>query len=988
MRRVAQHSVLAFMLGVTAGVGAPAQAAMRHEIHIPAQPLGAAIAALARQTECQIIYSADLVAGRAAAPLSGSMTLEQALETLLDHTGLTFEFLDAHTITLAAGSPPKSESPVPASPRRIALAQAEEPAAAPAPAAPAEALQEVVVTGSSIRGATPVGSAVVALDNDQLRERGVTSTTDALRTLPQIFNLGADEGRLTGGNGAGANVTFGSGINLRGLGTASTLTLLDGRRVVPAGLMGQYVDPSVIPMDAIERIEVVPDGSSAIYGSDAVGGVVNIILRKKFDGVQARLRYGHADGADQRVASLLAGTTWSSGSVMAAYEHNDRDRLMARDRPFYTDDFRPWGGPDRRPASGNPGNIIVNGVSYAIPANQNGQGLTPADFTANTENRESIYRYVTALPEQTRDLLATTLTQRLNDRIELFAEGYIQYRQFEAVRNGSTLNLTVPASNAFFVNPAGTAAQSVTVAYNTSTDLGGQTDDGFSRSYTAYTGLNADLAGDWQATGYVFYGHNYEHTLQTGFNTRLLNLALADSNPQTAFNPFGAGSFTNPDTIAHIRSWQNIDSQYDRAGGGAKVDGSLFALPAGDTKLAVGVDYYHDRYQQLVRNSASTPDNSFPPYNRSDIRRDVKSLFAELYVPLVGAQNEVPAVHSLALSLAGRVDDYSDFGSTTNPKVGLEWMPLTSLKLHASFGKSFRAPTPSNLDNQGGEFITVQNFADAGGTLTRGLFVRGGNPDLGPERARTYSFGVDFTPDWSFKTRASVNYFYVDYKDQIGAPGTDPNVLLTPLLSLYVDRTPDPAAVANYMARPSFQGQPEDPANIKVIVDGRSQNTSRVVTRGLESQLQFGWNTRVGFFDAGASALYLFDYDQALLRGAPLTEVVGTLNNPQRLQARGQLGWHRNGMSATTFINYSGRYRNTTVTPIQRIGSYTTVDVAAGYDFGAGQGGWVDGLRVQLSAQNLFDEEPPPVFNGLLAFDPQVASALGRMVSFEVVKKF
>lgn len=849
-----------------------------------------------------------------------------------------------------------------------------------------DTIQEIVVTGSSIRGTAPVGSAVITVDTEVFRERGISSTTEALRTLPQIFNLGADEGRLTGGNGAGANVTFGSGINLRGLGTASTLTLLDGRRVVPAGLMGQYVDPSVIPMDAIERIEVVPDGSSAVYGSDAVGGVVNIILRKRFDGVQARLRYGYADGTDQKIASVLAGTSWSSGSIMAAYEHNERDRLMARDRDFYTDDFRRWGGPDRRPAGGAPGNITVGGVTYAIPGNQNGQGLTPADFVPNTVNRDSIYTLVTALPEQKRDLLAVNLRQRLSDRVELFAEGYGTYREFHAVRNASILNLTVPSTNPFFVDPSGTNASSVSVAYNGAYDLGGQTDDGYSRSYTVYTGVDVDMGGSWQGTGYVFYGHNYEHTLQTGFNTRLLNLALADPNPQTAFNPFGAGPYTNPATIARIRSWQNIDSQYDRGGAGVKVDGEIFDAPGGAAKLAFGLDYYHDRYQQLVRNTASTVDNTWPPYNRSDIRRDVKSVFGEVYVPLVGDANARSGVQLLALSLAARFDDYSDFGNTTNPKIGLDWSPVRGLKLRASYGKSFRAPTPSNLDNQGGEFITIQNFADTNGT-TRGLFVRGGNTELGPERARTHSFGVEFTPDWAVRLNASLNYFSVTYDDQISAPGTDPNVLLQPHLQRYVNRSPDPAVLQNYMSRPSFQGQPEPVENLLVLVDGRSQNTAKVDTSGLEGQINIGWQTSVGSFNVGASALYLFEYDQSLVQGLPATDVVGTLNNPQRFQARGQFGWQLDGLSASLFLNYAHKYRNPTVTPVQRVDSYTTIDMSVGYDFGSSDG-WTDGLRAQLSAQNVLDEDPPPVFNGVLAFDPQVASALGRMVSLEVVKRF
>lgn len=583
--------------------------------------------------------------------------------------------------------------------------------------------------------------------------------------------------------------------------------------------------------------------------------------------------------------------------------------------------------------------------------------------------------------------MIASLTQQLSDRVELFAQGYMQNRSFDSVRTGSALNLVVPSTNAFFVNPAGTPATSVTVAYNAAEDLGGYTNDGLSRSYNGYAGLNIDLGGTWRANVYASYGHNDEHTLQTGFNTALLNQALADSNPATAFNPFGDGSFTNPATLARIRSHNNIDAKYDRKGAGAKIDGNLFAAPGGAAKLAVGVDYYHDRYQQLIRNSASTPDNSLPPYNRSDLRRDVKALFAEVYVPLVGTANAMTGVQSLTMSLAARMDEYSDFGRTTNPKVGLDWVPVSGLKLNASFGKAYRAPTPSNLDNRGGEFINVQDFSDAGGVLTRGLFIRGGNPDLGPETAKTYSLGVEFTPDWSVRTRASLNYFNVKYEDQISAPGTDPNVLTQPLLARFVNRTPDPAAVAEYMTRPSFQGLPQDPTSVLVIVDGRSQNTSSVETDGLEGQLRFDWDTGIGAFNAGIAGLYLLSYDQALVEGAPLTSVVGTLNNPQRFMGRLQAGWSRNAFNASAFVNYSSRYSNKTVTPIQRISSYTTVDASLGYDFST-MGGWMDGLRAQLNAQNLFDETPPPVFNGVLAFDPQVASALGRMVSLEFVKRF
>src|SRR5690606_1956711 len=142
------------------------------------------------------------------------------------------------------------------------------------------------------------------------------------------------------------NRTFGTGVNLRGLGTESTLTLVDGRRVPSAGTQSQYFDPSVIPTAAIARMEVLADGSSGIYGSDAVGGVVNLILRRDFEGADLSGRVKLADGQTEYQIGGAIGKTWSTGSIMVAGEYTDRDGLLASERSYYTDDLRPYGGSD------------------------------------------------------------------------------------------------------------------------------------------------------------------------------------------------------------------------------------------------------------------------------------------------------------------------------------------------------------------------------------------------------------------------------------------------------------------------------------------------------------------------------------------------------------------------------------------------------------------------------------------------------------------
>src|SRR5690606_18792972 len=183
----------------------------------------------------------------------------------------------------------------------------------------------IIVTGSRIRGIEPTGSPVIGLSREEMELSAAATTTELLSELPQVFNLGANDASFTSANNQNANRTFGTGINLRGLGTESTLTLVDSRRVPGAGTMGQYFDPSVIPTAAIARLEVLADGSSGIYGSDAVGGVVNIILRKDLDGADLGGRVKFADGMTEYQLGGAIGTVWDTGSIMVAGEYTDRE---------------------------------------------------------------------------------------------------------------------------------------------------------------------------------------------------------------------------------------------------------------------------------------------------------------------------------------------------------------------------------------------------------------------------------------------------------------------------------------------------------------------------------------------------------------------------------------------------------------------------------------------------------------------------------------
>src|SRR5688572_2110948 len=226
-------------------------------------------------------------------------------------------------------------------------------AQSPTPPADEGSLDEIIVTGSRIRGAQPVGSTVTTMSREDIQLAAPVSTTALVQRLPQVFNLGVSE-NSRGQSGGSGNITYGSAINLRGLGPYSTLTLIEGHRAVPQGTTGFGVDASIIPPAALERVEVVADGASALYGSDAVAGVVNLILRRDFEGVEASVRGGSGDAYSERQASLIGGFGWEGGNLMAAYEFASHSNLNGLDRDFFRGDLTARGGRDFRVAQCNP----------------------------------------------------------------------------------------------------------------------------------------------------------------------------------------------------------------------------------------------------------------------------------------------------------------------------------------------------------------------------------------------------------------------------------------------------------------------------------------------------------------------------------------------------------------------------------------------------------------------------------------------------------
>lgn len=871
----------------------------------------------------------------------------------------------AIVIALAQPAAAQTASPLPADDQA-------KPADAAAPDDNSAAMPDITVTGTRIRGVAAVGSNVIALDAEKIAVAPVTSTNDLLRRVPQVVSLGANRNGGTAQNGA-ANATRGAGINLRGIGTNATLLLYDGKRFPPQGTQGQYTDPSVLPSIALSRVEVVADGASAIYGSDAIAGVVNFILRKDFDGAELRLRSGFTNGGyDEQQIGAIVGKKWDSGSAMIAGEFARNSFLRGYDLPWYQDDNRYRGGRDLRNTNCNPGTITVGGQSYAIPAG----GVTNANkslLVAGTSNKCYYSGLDSVIPSQQRVSVVGTFSQNIGDRIRVFADGFYSYRDGIILGTTDTFNATVRSTNPFFVTPV-TGATSETVTYSLLPELGPDRNPYHSYSWNLMGGVEAKLFSDWQATVYYAHGKSYDIAdRRKGVNSAALNAALADTNPATALNVFGGAN--NPATLARI------NDNYFQIVGATRLDvvngqlnGSLFRLPGGKVRVALGGEY---RTEYTFTDLAV--GNSTAQVHIADAgSRHVTAIFGELYVPIFGVDNAIPGFNELSLSVAGRYEHYSDFGDTTNPKFGLTWKPVNGVTIRGTYGRSFRAPTFVEVSQvAGGAGLYYDTLPGPNGNLT-GIGIAGGNPGLKPEKATTWSVGAEVKPIDGLTLSAT--YFDIKYTNQIQALRGTPGILTNPLYASFVTFNPTPAQVTALIN----SGLPINAAinqnAVSFIVDGRRQNLGTSLVGGIDFGANYNFTIGDVRVDGGINGTYYTKYKFSAVPGAPLVDVLGKINFPQKFRTQADLGIATGPWRARVTWNHLSPYDNNTLAPVQRVSEYNTIDLFLGVDI-------AKRFTLSFDVRNLFNQNPPFV-DTTRGYDPQSANPIPRLFSVTAGVKF
>lgn len=977
---------------------------------IEAMPLRAALEQYAEATGRQLLYSSDLVAGLNIAGMRGRLSEDEALRRLLMKTGLRARAIGSNTWVIernpqapVTGTQPTSPRPAPK--RRV-------PAPASTPLATGAMAPDIVVTGTNIRGSNAGPSPVITIGRDEIDRSGKGTIAEVLAALPQNFGgTGTEDTSLVSSDHYELNSGLGSSANLRGLGSDATLTLINGRRVAGSGGKGDFTDLSTIPTGAVERIEVMADGASALYGSDAVGGVINIILRRDFNGAETRVRVGSVTSGSARdyLASQLFGRTWSGGHVLLAYEYQHRDALPSSDRRYAASaDLRPLGGSDFRTFYSDPGTILAFNPAtgtfiprYAIPAGQDGTHLTLADLKpgANLENPRP---GTDLLPDQIRNSVYATAEQDLASWISLYAEGRYANRRFHFTSPSPQTLLVVTPGNPFYIDTDGSGVGYI--GYSFGDELGPVRTQGHVTAYSGTGGATINPGGDWQVDIFGSYAREVTRNRNDGLiNSTALSEALGSTpdNPATNysaardgyFNPYGdkANNQAVLDFVGEGFQAERDDSRLIT--GSVKADGTLLHLPGGPLKLAIG--------GQVMRQTLGIDHQSFysgtVPATGKPARdaRTVFAGFAELAVPILGPDNALPGFRRLDLSIAVRHEHYSDFGSTTNPKIGLVWEPVAGFRLRGSYGTSFRAPGLTDLSAP--YAIVNTQLPNGNGGYSPVIYLGGGNPGLKPERARSWSFGVTLAPAAVKGLRLEATWFRTLFSQRIGTPVSEQilKTLVDPSFSPFVRRV-DPANNSGDLA--AVQALINDPASyvshslpptyFQAIVDGRVVNTSSIDVQGIDVTVSQHLTLGASSVSLAVNGSYLIDYKTRITPTAPTLDQVNMLGFPNDFRARGSLDWSHGHWGTTLTGNFLSGFTDNVSVPARPVGSWTTFDLQIRYETRA-TSGWRRGLTFSVSAQNLLDTDPPFVNQSSgIGYDASSADPLGRFVSLQLIKRW
>lgn len=931
-KRRAEAALLAILIWMAATAVSGAQGEERaYDFDIREETLGSALDAIVRQTKLVVLYPNELARNRDVNPVIGRYTVREAIDELLRGTAFSGGLTENGVIYISLSGTEKTDHReaemntgklkttllagaaaflygTGAYGADVALIEDQDEAICNEGDRDCERekADEIVVTGTNIRGIAPESSPTRAFNREDIQITGAATAQDFIQTLPENFGGGANsdiKNSIPGDSASAFNGSlgsYGSSVNLRGLGAGSTLVLLNGHRVAPSSGIGDFVDISMIPASALERVDVLSDGASSIYGADAVAGVVNFVLRDDFDGAEASFRYGTVTEGhlNEYRAGLTAGKNWNTGNALIAYEYFDQDSLSAGDRSF--------------------------SANAALPNN--------------------------LLPSQQRHSVLSSVSQELNPALKVFGDFTFSSRES---RNAETLISGEVARHEI----------------NTS-------------NYNVTVGGVWEVSDSWIAD-------------------------VAGTHSDLEIDRDRIRFFPQPQESTDSRKISSTIWAAD-----VKASGPLFTLPGGEVKLGVGGHFRSEKFSNigLLNN-----------IDRRIADRDVFAAFGEAFIPLVGPDNALPGIRRLEINASGRYSDFSDFGSTANPKVGVLWSPVEPLRLRGSYSTSFNPPPLGRVGANDRNvvayssafFNTIFNVTAPDSSIEDivVLMVGGTAADLDAENSRALTAGIDFDQKWNGNNISfTATWFDIEFENRLGAtpcPGCAASFVAQNIAFSNPDAfpagtfifNPSPDQINDAIALGSFDPpvfpipSGTDPFAAEVInFVPLVRNLSLTRAKGLDFGLEYSKELDLGSVLVGVNGTYLKDFQQQATATSALVQQVSRLYNPVGLKLRGHAGFTQGGFAANLFVNYTNDYTVDGSPGSTKIDSWTTVDLSLSYNTGGDAGRVWDDIVLRLSVLNLFDTNPPATPSDtslqLFGYDPANASPLGRFIAFEVTKRF
>jgi outer membrane receptor protein involved in Fe transport len=872
--------------------------------------------------------------------------------------------------------------------------------------------QAIVVTGSRIaRTGFDTPTPVTFVGEEQIARQGSTNIGEVLNDIPAFRPQSTSSTSAIFFNNIGASTA-----DLRGLGANRTLVLIDGRRVVPATVTGSSfapagtVDLNMIPTSLIRRAEVVTGGASAAYGSDAVAGVVNLILDTDLEGIRANVQYGFADAGDddEYSVSLAGGTSFASGRGHIVFGIDYVDDAGTGDcysRDWCSQTYNTVSNPANvdglaktlilpniSVALGTFNGIIIGGPLRGTEFNLDGTtfqhdygqyygaGIFQSGGGANRDQQLAFYEFFPLASPSERINAFGHAEYEFSDVFTGFIEG--SYSHVEARTTGAQrrdiANILITRDNAFL--PASVAAQMDFFGLG-AFPMGKMWDDiGPARghvereTFRVVAGFEANIDDNWSVNGYYQYGQTNYH--QTGENTTINSArafaldavidpgtgdpvcrAVLLGNPAAVgcqpLNPFGNGS-PSAAAIAYVTGTSEQTTRLAQHVASVIMQGDLFDLWAGPLAIATGVEFRQDEASGTADPISTALDFYTSPGAPIDGELDVFEGFVEAVLPLSD---------NAELNGAVRFTDYSTSGTVTTWKIGADWSPLDWLRLRATRSRDIRAPNVFELFSPAQSSFQSINDPNFGGTQFLIPVLLAGNTQLQPETADTWTAGIVLQPDVGFgNLRFSADYFDITLDGAVATLGGQ----------VIVDRCAAGAAeICSLISRNATTGELTQVRNFNL-------NLNTLITRGFDLEAAYSIPVSTGSVSLRVLSTIVDDLitvdssgtsvDRAGQNGSPVSQPSGV----PRYIVNAYLAYDVDPFAAQIQVRHisGGRYNNTLIGPDEdgydpalpnsindnRIGAFTYVNLNASYDI------WSDGDRnfeIYGVVNNLFDKNPP-----------------------------